>query len=112
VRGLSPADQASARTSLGSALDTATHLSHDVATRLTSAADHAFVTGVHYAAYTGAFLAACAAYLVYRFLPREIEQHGATAGPVQAAENVAEMALAGVSPVFADTGIDDAVPAP
>jgi EmrB/QacA subfamily drug resistance transporter len=112
VRGLSPADQASARTSLGSALDTATHLSHDVATRLTSAADHAFVAGVHYAAYTGAFLAACAAYLVYRFLPREIEQHGATAGPVQAAENVAEMALAGVSPVFADTGIDDAVSAP
>ena len=34
---------------------------------------------------------------------RQIEQHGALEGPVAAAEDIAELALAGVPPVFADT---------
>ena len=111
VRGLAPADQSSVRTSLGTALQAASHLPSDVAARVTSAADHAFVSGLHFAAFTGACLAAIAACLVYRLLPSDIAQHGAARGPVEAAEDIAELALAGVPPVFADTGAEDAVPA-
>ena len=94
---LSPADAAAARTSLATALQTASRLPHDAATRLVSGADHAFVSGIHVAAMTGAVLAACAALIVLRFLPRHIDQHGA----VQALEDMAELGLAGVPPVLA-----------
>jgi hypothetical protein len=103
IAPLSAADQAAARTSLGSALETASHLPTDVAAKVTSAAEHAFVSGVHYASFSGAVLAACASVLVWRFLPAKIAQHGATHGPVEAMEDVAELALAGTPPVFADT---------
>ena len=92
-----------ARTSLGSALQAASHLPSDVAARLSSAADQAFVSGLHWAALTGAVLAACAAFLVHRFLPHHIAQHGALESAASSAEDVAELALAGVPPVFADT---------
>ncbi len=104
---LSPADQAAARTSLGSALQAASHLPSDVAAQLSSAADQAFVSGLHWAALTGAALAACAAFLVFRFLPHHIAQHGALESATSSAEDVAELALAGVPPVFADTGTMD-----
>jgi EmrB/QacA subfamily drug resistance transporter len=111
ISHLSPADQAAAKTSLGSALQAASHLPSDVAARLTDAAETAFVSGIHYAALTGAFLATCAALLVLRFLPRRIEQHGALESPLAAAEDVAELALAGIPPVFADTHGADATEA-
>jgi hypothetical protein len=53
--------------------------------------------------FTGAALAAIAAVVVYRSLPRHIEQHGAARGAVEAVEDVAELGIAGVPPVFADT---------
>jgi hypothetical protein len=114
---LAPADQAAARTSLGSALDAASRLPADVASRVTAAADRAFVSGIHFAAVTGAALAACAALLVLRFVPRSIAQHGALHGAVGAAEDMAELGLAGVPPIFADAPIrdgpgDDARPKP
>jgi len=39
---------------------------------------------------------------VYRFLPRQIMQHGAEPGPVEAVEDDAELGLAGVPPAFAE----------
>jgi EmrB/QacA subfamily drug resistance transporter len=94
---LSPADRTAARTSLATALQTAGHLPSDAASRLISGADHAFVSGIHLAATTGAVLAASAALLVLRYLPKHIDQHGA----VQALEDMAELGLAGVPPVLA-----------
>jgi EmrB/QacA subfamily drug resistance transporter len=112
VAPLAPAVQAAARTSLGTALQAAARLPQDASTRLISAADHAFVSGIHFAAITGALLAACAATFVLKFLPRHIVQHGALRGAVESAEDVAELALAGIPPLFADTGEDDtALPA-
>jgi EmrB/QacA subfamily drug resistance transporter len=107
IAHLSPADQASARTSLGSALETAARLPHDLGARLVADADRAFVSGIHFAALAGAVLAASAALLVLRFLPRQIAQHGAMRGPLEAAEDTAELGLAGVPPIFADT-VDEA----
>ena len=106
IAHLSPADQAAARTSLGTALQTATRLPHDVAARLISDADHAFVSGIHFAAITGAVLAGCASLMVLRFLPRHIAQHGAVRSAGSAAEDMAELGLAGIPPVFADSESD------
>jgi Na+/melibiose symporter-like transporter len=110
IASLSPADQSAARTSLGTALQTAGHLPADVAAKVTSAAEHAFVSGFHTAAFSGAVLAACASVLVLRFLPAKIAQHGATHGPVEAVEDVAELALAGTPPIFADSAAGSAQP--
>lgn len=106
IARLSPADRASARASLGTALQTAARLPHDIATQLVTTADKAFVSGVHLAALCGAVLATCSAILVLRFLPRQIAQHGAVRGPLEAAEAAAELGLAGIPPVFADTAAD------
>jgi hypothetical protein len=60
------------------------------------------VSGIHFAAITGAVLAACASLLVLRFLPRQIAQHGATRGSLDAAEDMAQLGMAGIPPAFAD----------
>nr|MDQ6928993.1 MFS transporter [Actinomycetota bacterium] len=104
VGSLPAADRAEARTSLAGALRTAKNLPQGAAARLVSGADHAFVSGIHFAAITGAILAAAAALIVLRFLPRHIAQHGAAKGAVEAMEDAAELGLAGIPPVFADTG--------
>jgi len=108
IAHLAPVDQAAARTSLGTALQAAGHLPRDAAARLVSAADHAFVSGIHLAAITGALPAASASLFVLRFLPRHIAQHGAVRGALDAAEEMAELGIAGVPPVFADMPGDDA----
>jgi hypothetical protein len=89
---------------LGSALQSATRLPGEEGARLISAAEHAFVSGIHFASITGAVLAVCAAVLVIKFLPRHIAQHGALHGPIEALEDAAELGIAGIPPVFADTG--------
>ncbi|MEY2472480.1 MAG: hypothetical protein QOK28_1809 [Actinomycetota bacterium] len=100
---LAPADRTAAKTSLGTALQAAQHLPHATAFALRDAAERAFVSGIHWTALTGATLALVAAVAVWRFLPHNIEQHGAAAGPVAAAENAAELGLGGVPPVFVDS---------
>jgi EmrB/QacA subfamily drug resistance transporter len=110
ISHLSKADQGAARSSLGSALQAAARLPSGLGTRLAADADKAFVAGLHYAALTGAVLAAVAALLVLRYLPRHIAQHGAVRGPVEAAEDMAELGLAGIPPVFADTPNGDRTP--
>jgi EmrB/QacA subfamily drug resistance transporter len=103
ISSLSAADQAGARTSLAGALQTAGHLPAGAAARLVAGADHAFVSGIHVAAIAGAVLAASAALLVLRFLPRHIDQHGAERTAVEALEDVAELGLGGVPPIYAAT---------
>ncbi|MDQ1520461.1 MAG: hypothetical protein QOI55_1534 [Actinomycetota bacterium] len=107
VASLPAADRAEARTSLASALHVASRLPHSAGARLVLGADHAFVSGIHFAVLTGALLAASAAVIVYRYLPKHIAQHGALHGAVESMEDVAELGLAGVPPVFADTPIAD-----
>jgi EmrB/QacA subfamily drug resistance transporter len=103
IAHLSRADQTDARTSLGTAIQMTQHLPHATALAVRDAAERAFVSGIHWTALTGAVLAVTASLAVWRFLPHRIDQHGAAAGPVAAAENAAELALGGTSPVFADT---------
>jgi EmrB/QacA subfamily drug resistance transporter len=120
---LPAAKRGEAGTSLAAALQAASHLPTAAAERVTDAAEHAFMIGVHDAALTGAILAAVAAACVLRFLPRQITQHGALRGPVEATEDAAQLGVAGVPPIFADTNTngaelsedaerDDAVPVP
>jgi EmrB/QacA subfamily drug resistance transporter len=106
IAHLSPADQAQASSSLGAALQTAATLPEQAANELISTAQHAFVSGVHWASLTGAVLAGLAAMFVSRYLPKHIVQHGALQDAASSAEDVAELALAGVPPIFADTPDD------
>ncbi len=62
--------------------------------------------GIHLAAFTGSVLCACAALAVLKFMPHQIEQHGAMHDAVSAAEDVAELGLGGALPVFADTAFE------
>ena len=74
---------------------------------LTSAADHAFVGGIHLAVTVGAILALISAGIVYRYLPHSMVAEGAMRGPVGSVEDAAELGIAGVPPLFADD-LDDA----
>jgi EmrB/QacA subfamily drug resistance transporter len=108
VKSLSPADATAARTSLAGAYQTAAHLPREAAAQLVSGADHAFLSGIHFAVVAGAILAGGAALAVLKFLPRHIAQHGAEDGAsgelsaLESIETVAELGLAGVPPVFAE----------
>ena len=59
-------------------MQTAARLPAQAAAELTSAAENAFVSGIHTVAIVGAVLAACASMLVLKFLPRHIAQHEGT----------------------------------
>ena len=112
LAGLPAAARAEASSSLSAALQTASDLPSAAAERVTAAAEHAFLSGVHGAALTGALLAAVAALCVLRFLPRHIQQHDALHGAVEAAEDAAQLGVAGVPPIFAATQEDEPVTVP
>ncbi|MGZ4693004.1 MAG: DHA2 family efflux MFS transporter permease subunit [Acidimicrobiales bacterium] len=99
---LSPADQASAQSSLAGALATAAHLPEAAGRALALGAEDAFMDGIHLAVTAGALLAFLAAVLVWRFLPKTVAHHGAMSGPVGAMEDTAELGIGGVPPIFAD----------
>jgi EmrB/QacA subfamily drug resistance transporter len=102
VESLPAGERSHASSSIAGALETAAHHAGAEAARIAGGAAHAFVSGIHFAVFTGALLAATAAVLVYRFLPRRIEPHGAMHSGLESAEDVAELAIAGIPPVFAD----------
>jgi EmrB/QacA subfamily drug resistance transporter len=112
TRHLPAATQEAARTSLADALEAAQKLPGAAGKVLSAGATHAFVDGVHLAVTLGALLAATAAVIVIKNLPRQMvpEGHGPAAGhgdhpnPLEAAEVAAELGLAGVPPT---TAIDD-----
>jgi EmrB/QacA subfamily drug resistance transporter len=107
LRGLSKADQSSARTSIAGAIHVASTLPRAAGEALASSASHAFIGGIHLAVVVGATLALISAVIVYRKLPHSLTQSGALHGPVEALEEVAAMGLGGVPPVFADQERDD-----
>jgi len=100
---LTPENRAIATSSLSQALDQASHLTGEARTALITGAQEAFISGVQLAATVGAGLAVVAAIGVYRYLPTAVRHSGATAGPVEAVEDVAELGVAGVPPLFADS---------
>ena len=65
-------------------------------------AESAFVDGLHFAVTAGSVLALGAAFLVWRFLPRQLAHEGAMHGAGEAMEEAAELGIAGIPPVFAD----------
>src|SRR5437763_12778853 len=68
LRGLGRADQDSARTSIAGALRVASSLPAGARENLVSAAQHAFVNGIHLAVIVGATLAVISAGIVWRKL--------------------------------------------
>jgi EmrB/QacA subfamily drug resistance transporter len=102
VGGLPPASRAAAETSLAGALDVAAGLPGVAGRALSLGAQEAFIGGIHLAVTVGAVLAAIAAVIVYRCLPRDLGSEGAMHGPVAAMEDAAELGLAGTPPIFAD----------
>ncbi len=100
--GLPAAAQESARASLAGALQTASQLPAPAGRALQAGADAAFIDGVHFAVTVGSILAAIAAVVVLRYLPKKLSHHGATKGAVEAMEDAAELGLGGTMPIFAD----------
>ncbi len=96
LNGLSPADQAEARGSLGGALNVAGRLRGAPAAALTHAAHQSFVNGVHLAVTGGALLAGLATVAVARYLPRDLTHEATAHSPVSALENAESLGLAGV----------------
>jgi EmrB/QacA subfamily drug resistance transporter len=107
LRGLSKADQSSARTSIAGALHVASTLPGAAGRALTLSASDAFINGIHLAVIVGAALAFVSAVIVYRKLPHSLTQSGALHGATEALEEVAAMGLGGVPPVFADQERDE-----
>jgi EmrB/QacA subfamily drug resistance transporter len=107
LRGLSQADQASARTSIAGALHVASTLPTAAGNALASSASNAFISGIHLAVVVGAALAIVSAGIVWRNLPHSLTQSGALHGTTEALEEVAAMGLGGVPPVFADEVRDE-----
>jgi Na+/melibiose symporter-like transporter len=101
--GLSTPARQTASSSLAGALHTAAGLPPAAGRALTLGADRAFVDGIHLAVTAGAVLAAASAVIVWRKLPHHVtHDHGALHGTVEALEEVAELGLAGVPPLFGD----------
>src|SRR5690606_5350675 len=80
VRDLPPQSQEAASSSLGGALAIASGLGGETGQALTEGARHAFVGGIHPAAYVGGSLVVVAAAAVWRYLPHSVSHAGAEQG--------------------------------
>jgi DHA2 family multidrug resistance protein-like MFS transporter len=89
-----------AAASLAGALEVAGRLPGAAGSAFAHVAQQAFVDGIHTASFLGGTLALIAAFVTARFLPRHISPEGAMHTPHEALENVAELGLGGVMPVF------------
>jgi DHA2 family multidrug resistance protein-like MFS transporter len=106
---LSAADQGAARSSIAGALGVAQNLAGSAGDTLRTAANSAFLSGIHVSAIAAACLAFASAVLVYRKLPHHLERTGAVHGPIESLEEAAELGIAGVPPLFGD---DEGAPTP
>jgi Na+/melibiose symporter-like transporter len=84
LRGLSRADQSSARTSIAGALHVASTLPTAAGNALTTSASNAFISGIHLAVLVGATLAVISAGIVWRNLPHSLTESGALPGTTEA----------------------------
>ena len=103
IAHLAPADQAAARTSLGGALQAASHLPSDIAAQVSSAADprvrRRASTSPRSRAPASPRARRCSCGASFRIASSSTVR---SKSPVAAAEDAAELALAGIPPVFAD----------
>ena len=100
--GLPAESQDLARSSIAGAMQVAEQLPGAAGRALTEGAQAAFVDGIHLAVTVAAVVAWAAAVIVLKFLPRRLAHEGAMHGPVGSVEDVAELGLGGVPPVFDD----------
>jgi MFS transporter, DHA2 family, integral membrane protein len=91
-----------ASASIAGALQVAGRLPGDAGHTLATAAQQAFVDGIHLAATFGVALAIVAALVTRRFLPRSVAPIGPMHSAVEALENAAEFGVGGAMPVFPD----------
>ena len=92
-----------ASSSIAGALQVAEKLPARAGAAFATAAQTAFVDGIHVAAMFGVVLAIVAALVTRKFLPRTVAPVGPMHSAVEALENAAELGLGGAMPVFADT---------
>lgn len=97
---LPAAAQSAADSSLAGALAVAQQLPAEVGQPLAAGATDAFVDGIHLAVTVGAALAWIAAAVVVRYLPRHLAHDAGPVDATDAVEDVLELGLAGVEPVF------------
>ena len=104
IAALPPASRHQARSSIAGALTVANRLPAPAAAVVSHGAKMAFLDGVHLACFIGAALPLVAAVLVFRYLPHHVDDDAAlhSAAAAAAVENMAELGIAGVPPVFAD----------
>jgi len=95
--------QETAQSSISGAIRIAAQLPGPLGEAVRTGASHAFIDGIHLAVTVGSALAMGAAILVVRSLPREISHDGAMHDGVSAMEDVAELGIGGVPPIFADS---------
>jgi Na+/melibiose symporter-like transporter len=100
--GVPEAARGTASSSIAGALHVAGSLSGPAGDALVHAAQSAFVDGIHVAALFGVVLAVIAAVVTTRLLPRTLAAEGAMHSSVESLEEIAELGLGGVSPLFAD----------
>ena len=100
--GLPDAARHAAESSISGAIQVASQLPGSAGEALKLGAESAFVDGLHFAVTAGSVLALGAAFLVWRFLPRQLAHEGAMHGAGEAMEEAAELGIAGIPPVFAD----------
>jgi EmrB/QacA subfamily drug resistance transporter len=112
TRGLSPAFQERAGASIAGAIAVADTVGGRAGAALHAGANAAFLDGFHLSTTIGAVLCVVSACLVTRYLPRVLAHEGAMHGPVEAMEDVAELGIAGVPPIFADARVPAERPAP
>jgi len=102
VAKLPAASRSAASSSITGALDAAKSLPASAAHDFDLLARTAFIDGIRVAGLFGAALALAAAVITVWYLPRSLPDEGALHSPVDAFEDVAELGLGGVLPVFAD----------
>jgi Na+/melibiose symporter-like transporter len=102
LTAVAPSDRSAAKSSIAGALNVASSSDRAASDALTTAAHHAFMSGVHLAVYIGATLALASAGIVYRYLPHSLVHEGALHGALESVEDAAELGLGGTPPLFAD----------
>jgi Na+/melibiose symporter-like transporter len=100
--GLGAADRTSAKGSIAGALNVASSRDAPARSALTTAAHHAFMSGIHVAVLIGATLAVLSAGIVFRYLPHSLVPEGALHSALDSMEEAAELGLGGTPPIFAD----------
>jgi EmrB/QacA subfamily drug resistance transporter len=98
-----PSVRGTASSSIAGALQVAEKLPARAGAAFATAAQTAFVDGIHVAALFGVVLAIVAALVTRKFLPRTVAPIGPMHSALEALENAAEFGVGGAMPVFPDT---------